>query len=59
MERWMGSGAQLAWMIDPFAHTVSIYRPGVPVVVLNEPDTVVADTVISGFQLSTAKLWHI
>jgi Uma2 family endonuclease len=57
MERWIGSGAQLAWMIDPFARAVSVYRPGAPVYVLQEPDLVEADTVVPGLKLSMAKLW--
>lgn len=58
MERWIASGAQLAWMIDPFAHTVSIYKTGAPVEVLHEPEFVEAESVIPGFRLSMAKLWN-
>ena len=57
MERWVASGAQLAWMIDPFARTVSLYRSGSPVDVLEEPELLEADTVVPGFRLTMAKLW--
>jgi Uma2 family endonuclease len=49
--------AQLAWMIDPFAATLSIYRPGPQVEVLTRPDWVEADAVVTGFRLETARLW--
>jgi len=57
MEMWIANGAQLAWMIDPFAATVSIYRPGAAVEVLNRPDWVEADSVVTGFRLETSRLW--
>jgi len=57
MEMWLANGAQLAWMIDPFAATLSIYRPGLPVEILARPDWVEADSVVAGFRLETARLW--
>jgi Uma2 family endonuclease len=57
MEMWLANGAQLTWMIDPFAATVSIYRPGAAVEVLNRPDWVEADSVVTGFRLETSRLW--
>ena len=57
MQHWIDSGAQLAWMIDPFSRTVSIYRPGSICETLVEPEVVEADAVVAGFRLSTARLW--
>jgi Uma2 family endonuclease len=57
MDMWMANGAQLAWMIDPFAATVSIYRAGAAVEVLARPDWVEADMVVTGFRLETSQLW--
>jgi Uma2 family endonuclease len=54
---WMENGAQLAWMIDPYAATVSIYRPGAEVEVLERPDSVEAGEPVAGFRLSTRLLW--
>ena len=59
MERWIASGAQLAWMIDPFACTVSIYSPEAVVGTLHRPEMVEATTVVPGFQLTMAKLWDL
>jgi Uma2 family endonuclease len=59
MERWIANGAQLAWMIDPYAATVRIYEPGKDVVVLERPDSIEAETVVAGFRLTTWKLWDV
>ena len=58
MEMWIANGAQLAWMIDPFAATVSIYQPGAAVQILTRPDWVEAASVVVGFSLETARLWE-
>jgi len=57
MEMWIANGAQLAWMIDPFAAEVLIYRPGREIERLLRPEWVEADAVIPGFRLETARLW--
>ena len=49
MEEWLASGVALGWLIDPLLRQVHIYRPGVPVVVLDDPETVGGDTVLPGF----------
>jgi Uma2 family endonuclease len=57
MNSWIANGATLAWMIDPYATTVSIYRPGSAVEVLTKPDVVEAGEPVPGFRLNTMKLW--
>ena len=57
MAIWIANGAQLAWMIDPFAATISIYRPGAAAEMLTRPDSVEADAVVPGFRLETSRLW--
>ena len=49
MEEWLASGAALGWLIDPVLRQVHIYRPGVPVTVLDDPETVGGDDVLPGF----------
>ncbi len=58
MQMWVRNGAQLAWMIDPYGGTVSIYRPGQSVHVLQQPEEVEADAVVPGFRLRTSRLWR-
>ena len=57
MEMWIANGAQLAWLIDPFAATLTIYRPGHAPHQLTRPEWVEADTVVPGFRLETSRLW--
>lgn len=57
MRLWMDAGAQLAWMIDPFAADLLVYRPGKEPERLEHPDWVEADTTVPGFRLETARLW--
>jgi Uma2 family endonuclease len=58
MAMWISNGAMLAWMIDPFARSVSIYRVAADVQVLDQPDAVVAEEVVTGFRLELARLWN-
>ncbi len=58
MEVWIANGAQLAWMIDPYGETITIYRPGVPPEVLQKPDSIEADAPVAGFRLTTSRLWE-
>ena len=57
MQMWLANGARLAWLIDPYAATVRIYRPGRAMELLDRPHLVEADDVVTGFQLTTRTLW--
>jgi Uma2 family endonuclease len=57
MGLWIGNGALLAWMIDPFAETVTVYRGHGGVEVLMRPDFVEAGEPVAGFRLPLAKFW--
>lgn len=58
MQMWMDNGAELAWMIDLYQQTVSIYRPQVGVKVLAQPGVVDADQPVAGFRLELASKWQ-
>ena len=49
MDIYIANGAQLGWLIDPYRRQVHIYRPGVDVVILDNPDTLNGDPVLPGF----------
>ena len=49
MERYMANGAQLGWLIDPYRRRVYVYRPGVEVEVLEDPETISGEPVLPGF----------
>ena len=49
MEEWLAYGVALGWLIDPYRRQVYIYRPGVPVTMLDDPETVSGDPELPGF----------
>ncbi len=49
MERYIANGAQLGWLIDPYRRRVYVYRPGVDVEALEDPETVSGDPILPGF----------
>ena len=57
MDIWLANGAKLAWMIDPRAETVLIYRPEREPEVLVRPEAVDAGEPVAGFRLRTFRFW--
>ena len=49
MKRYIANGALLGWLIDPYHRRVYVYRPGVAVEILEDPETVSGDPVLPGF----------
>ncbi len=58
MQEYIDNGAQLGWLIDPRKKKVYVYRPGVPVEELDEPETLSGEPLLKGFVLPVAKLWR-
>ena len=57
MQHWIDNGAKLAWLIDPIRRTVSIYRPQHEPEIHNDPTSIYADGIMSGFELILSRLW--
>lgn len=57
MRQYLANGLRLGWLIDPFERNVHVYRPGVDVEVLNDPDDVQGNPVLTGFRLEMASVW--
>jgi Uma2 family endonuclease len=56
MQDWIANGALVAWLIDPYKKSVTIYEPAKP------PVTVTTEIVsgtgpIAGFEFNTADVW--
>ena len=49
MAQYIANGARLGWLIDPYRRRVYIYRPGAPVELLEDPETVSGEDVLPGF----------
>jgi Uma2 family endonuclease len=50
-------GTQLGWLIDRKNRQVYIYRPGIAVECLDNPETVSGESVLPGFVLNMNKVW--
>ncbi len=57
MVEYLENGVLLGWLVDPYNRTVHIYRAGQPVEVLEDPETVSGDPVLSGFELNLQEIW--
>lgn len=59
MEEYIANGARLGWLIDPVDPRlrVYVYRPGIPVGILEGPDTVSGDPELPGFVLDLKPIW--
>jgi Uma2 family endonuclease len=52
MDEYMTNGVQLAWLIDPIDHTVTIYRQGRAAEIIERPASVAGEGPVDGFVLS-------
>ena len=57
MAEWLDNGIRLGWLIDPDAKRVYVYRPGVKVEQLDNPQSVSGDPVLPGFVLKLSEIW--
>ena len=58
MEEYIANGAKLGWLIDPARKQVHVYRPGPPVQVLDDPQSVSGDPELPGFVLELEPVWR-
>ena len=57
MQQYMDNGVRLGWLIDRRSRRVYIYRPGVAVQQLDNPETVSGDPELPGFVLKLEEIW--
>ncbi len=60
MEEYMENGVRLGWLIDPLdpQHRVYVYRPDVPVEILEAPESISGDSELPGFTLDLKPIWE-
>ena len=56
MQEWMDGGARLGWYLDPYETRAYIYRPGQPVEILDNPETLSGEDVLPGFLFEVRRL---
>ena len=57
MKEYLANGAQLGWLIDPDARTVSIYRPDREVETLANVESIAGEGPVAGFVLDLRAVW--
>ncbi|MGK7932667.1 MAG: Uma2 family endonuclease [Microcystaceae cyanobacterium] len=57
MEEYIQNGAKLGWLIDPKNKRVEIYRLGQEVEILENPNQLSGERVLSGFSLNLKRVW--
>jgi Uma2 family endonuclease len=58
MREYIDNGTELGWLIDTKTKKVFIYRPNEDVVVMDKPESLSGDPVLSGFVLNLEKIWN-
>ena len=56
MQEWLDAGARLGWYLDPYAIRAYIFRPGQPVAILDNPETLSGADVLPGFVFAVRRL---
>ena len=59
MQEWVENGAELAWMIDPATHSITIFRPGQAPVDHVGVDSLKGEGPVAGFVLDLRPVWAI
>ena len=57
MVEYMANGTTLGWLIDPVNREVFVYRPGLDVERLDEPESLSAHPVLVRFELRMGDIW--
>src|SRR5207247_1407453 len=58
MEEFIANGCKLGWLIDPEKQQIHVYRPGQPVQVFDNPQTLATDPELPGFVLDLEPVWR-
>ena len=57
MQEYLANGMVLGWLINPMQQQVAIYRQGNNVKVLNAPNSLSGESILSGFVLDLQPIW--
>jgi Uma2 family endonuclease len=58
MNEYIRAGVRLGWLIDPQTETVTIYHADGTNETLDQPETITAKAVVSGFSLPLQRIWN-
>ncbi len=58
MREYIENGAQLGWLVIPETRRVYVYRPGAEVEILENPESVSGEPLLTGFTLDLREIWQ-
>lgn len=58
MREYVENGTPLGWLLDPEERKAHVYKPGESARVLNTPDKLSGDPVLTGFVLDLKQIWE-
>ena len=58
VDMWLEAGVRLLWLVDPVAHTVTVYEPELAPRLLTERDTLNGGLVLPAFDLPLAEIFR-
>jgi Uma2 family endonuclease len=58
MQEYVDNGVRLGWLIDPVDKQISVYQPGQPIEMFDNPTSLTGDPVLPGFVFSVQELWE-
>jgi len=58
MREYIENGARLGWLIDPVERKVHVYGPNGRAEILDKPDNVPGDPLLSGFVIGLKPIWE-
>jgi len=59
IREYIENGAQLGWLIDPKGQRVYIFPPEGSMAVLENPESLLAEDLLKGFNLPMEKVWDV
>jgi Uma2 family endonuclease len=57
MRFYMDNGVRLGWLIDPLTYRVHMYQQGIPVEILESPESVSNQELLPEFTLDLMPIW--
>jgi len=57
MRMWIGNGAELAWLIDPYSAEAIVYRPNAEPEKLTRPEYLIGEPPVAGLRLPLKRFW--
>jgi Uma2 family endonuclease len=57
VQMWLDAGVRLIWVARPALRTIEIYRPGIPMLTLDEGDSLDGYDVVPGFSAPVSQVF--